>query len=108
MMRIPLPLLPDTMTVYERDYSTDYDGEYKEPYTIEHVRFERAEALSVKDYQLSDGAKGRIWIDGFHSKGARKVPMGAKVVIDGDTLHVKTCSTYKVGNRVHHWELDVI
>lgn len=104
---IPKSLLPDTMEVYLADEEAPHRGVYLEPVTVEGVRFEQAEALAVSDYALTDGASGRIWIDARNSKGAMEVPPGSKIVINCETLHVLTCSTYKAGRRVHHWELDV-
>lgn len=106
-MQIPRALLPDSMEVYKPDPESTRGGEYLEPVTIGHVRFERAEALNITDHALSDGASGRIWIDASNSDDPFEVPKGAKVVINGERLFVLTCSPYKIGKRLHHWELDV-
>lgn len=106
-MQIPKSLLTQTMEVYEVDRESDYEGSYLEPRTISNVRFETAEQLLNSSYKLSDGAAGRVWVDRVNSKGAFKVPMGSKVVIEGESFIVDKCSTYKCGKHVHHWELDV-
>ena len=107
MIQIPKPLLPSDMDVYLVDPDSKRGGVYLEPFTIGRVRFESSEALSVTDYSLTDGASGRIWIDAVNSVDPQEVPAGSKVVIDGQKLHVLTCATYRIGRRIHHWELDV-
>lgn len=104
---IPKSVMPDTMQVYLLDPESDYEGAYLDPVEIANVRFERAEQLLNANYKLSDGAAGRVWVDKVTSKGAFKVPMGSKVVIDGESFIVDKCSTYKCGKHIHHWELDV-
>ncbi len=107
MRQIPLKYLPHTLEVSLIDESADYEGEYLEPFTIEHVRFERVEALNETDYKLADGAKGRIWIDAINSSGACDLPVGAKVVIDNQNMRVLTATPYFVSKDIHHWEVDV-
>ena len=107
MQQIPLKYLPHTLEASLLDESADYEGEYLESFAIEHVRFERAEALSETDYKLADGAKGRIWIDAANSRGACELPVGAKVVIDNQNMRVLTCTPYFASSAIHHWEVDI-
>lgn len=110
MFCIPVKYLPHQMTVRVLDPNSDYEGEYLKPYTINNVRFEPIEALNENDYKLSDGAKGRVFIDAINSKseGDLAVPVGAKVDV-GDTtgMRVLTCTPYSISNEIHHWEVDV-
>lgn len=105
---IPLCVLPHTMTVWEPDSSSDYDGKYLAPTTVESVRFEYKEALNPKQYQLAENAKGRIWVDAVNSEGAYAISRGAKVKVNSEEMKVLTCAPYETFNgRLHHWELDV-
>lgn len=108
-MQIPLSELRDDLEVRLPDPKAQYGGEYLDPVTIEHVRFERKEALNPNVYKLADGAQGRIWIDAVHSVGAFEVPKGAKVSVPGktDSMQVIVCAPYDVRGRIHHWEADV-
>lgn len=106
--QIPVTYMPETIQVYLRDYESEYDDGWLDPFEIKHVRFERAEQLSSNVYKLSDGAKGRVWIDTVNSTGATKVPIGSKVVIDEESFIVSNCMAYKCGTKVHHWELDIV
>lgn len=104
---IPKAVMPDTMQVFFKDYASDYDDGWLEPFEIENVRFERADQIINSPYKLSDGASGRVWIDAVNSKGATKIPIGSKVVINGESYIVNACNAYKCGKHIHHWELDV-
>ncbi len=107
MLPIPKILMPHTIEVSVPDPDADYEGEYLSPFKIEHVRFESVEALNPASYKLTDGAKGRIWIDSVNSKGACTLPLGAKVEMDGMNATVLSCTPCFAGSNVHHWEVDV-
>ena len=108
MIQIPLKFLPDTMTVRELDTSTDYEGTYQAPYTIEHVRFEPVEAINQNAYKIADGARGRIFIDAVNSTPAKAPMLGSKVSInDALNMRVLTCTPYQGIDAIHHWEVDV-
>ena len=104
---IPVEHMPDTMTVEAPDTSASYGGKYLEPVTVEHVRYERAEALNPSAIKLADGASGRIWVDAVNSAGAFRIPSGSKIKLNGDTLHVVSCVELRPFGAVHHWEVDV-
>lgn len=108
-MPIPLRELPDSMSVRMPDPDAEYGGEYLDAVRIEHVRFERKEALSPRAYALADGAQGRIWIDAANSAGALEVPKGSKIDVAGKAkgMQAVICIPYGIAGRVHHWEVDV-
>lgn len=107
MIAIPKRLLPDTMTVEVPDTVAAYGGHYLEAVTIEHVRFERAEQISKRDYALADGATGRIFVDAVNSEGAFAVPIGSRVTIGTNRMTVLACHRLVGFSGIHHWELDV-
>lgn len=107
MVPIPIRLLCDDMTVEVPDQDAAYGGHYKDPVTISHVRFERAEQISKRDYALADGATGRIFVDAVNSVGAFEVPIGSKVTIGDRRMAIIACNTYVGLSGIHHWELDV-
>lgn len=109
MRRIPLRELPDSMAVRVPDPDAAYGGEYLPTVQIEHVRFERKEALNLRAYALADGAQGRIWIDAVNSQGAFEVPKGSKIDVAGkaENMQAVVCIPYEIAGRVHHWEVDV-
>ena len=104
---IPACHLTQTLTAYRPDPTSDYGGAFLDPVTIARVRFERSEALNPGEYKLADGAKGRIWVDARNTVGACRLPAGTKVVIDGEVLHVLSCTEYRPFDELHHWEVDV-
>jgi len=104
---IPLDLLPDSMAVHQPDTTANYGGKFLDPVTVTHVRYERAETLNADTIKLAGGASGRIWVDAANSSGAFRIPVGSKIVLDGETLHVVSCAEYRPYGPVHHWELDV-
>ncbi len=100
---IPRNLLPDSMVVFE---PAD-DGEYAEPKTVRHVRFERTHE-AANDAHRSDAIGGKVFVDAVTSAGAYEVSAGSRIEIDGVKLLVKSCSRFAEANgRVHHWELVV-
>ena len=104
---IPRALLPDDMTVAVPDEGAAYGGAYLEPVAVSHVRFERADDLDPNAVKLADGASGRIWVDAANSAGAFRIPVGSKVELGGETLHVVSCVEFAPFGEVHHWEVDV-
>lgn len=112
MKQIPVKYLPDDLMVRPLDTEAEYDGEYLESVFISNVRFERAENLNPKIYQLAEGSQGRIWIDAVNSKGSFEVLKGSLVTVIRkslmqDEMQVIACMPYEITGQVHHWELDV-
>jgi hypothetical protein len=108
MQQIPRKYLRDAMTVRDPDIAANYEGEYLDPYAVKHIRYEPSEALNPAQYKLSDGAKGRIFIDAVNSVPAKAPQIGAKVSInDVLDMRVLTVTSLKGINRIHHWEVDV-
>lgn len=100
---IPRNLLTDAMVVCE---PTD-DGEYGEPKTVRHVRFERMHEVADDAHRI-DCVGGKVFVDAVMSDGAFEVAAGSRIEIDGVKLLVKSCSRFADANgRVHHWELVV-
>ena len=97
------------MSVRVPDPDAEYGGEYLDAVRVDHVRFERKEALNTRAYALADGAQGRIWIDAARSAGAFEVPKGSKIDVTGKAKNMQAilCVPYEIGGRVHHWEVDV-
>ncbi len=107
MLPIPKRLLPHNIKVSLPDPDAGYEGEYLPPFVIQNVRFESVEVLNPSSYKLSDGAKGRIWIDSVNSKSAFTLPLGAKVEMGNISATVLSCTPCFAGSNVHHWEVDV-
>lgn len=106
---IPVSLLPSSVTVCIPS-DGDYGGEYEEPRTIDHVRFERAESLIRGGYVLTDGAKGLLFIDAVSSVNPFEIPVGSLLSIDGDEYaSAGRVTPYEGFNGVvHHWEIEVV
>ncbi len=108
MQQIPRKYLCDSMTVREPDASANYEGQYLDPYTIDHVRFEPAGALTTAQYKLADEAQGRIFIDAINSNPGKAPQVGSKVSVNGSAdMRVLTCTELKGVDKIHHWEVDV-
>lgn len=104
---IPKSLLPSTMKVQIPKDST-FGGEYEEPQVIGHVRYDLEATVSVRDYVLSEGSKGIIFVDVVNSDGAFEIPQGSLITIDGDELAAVKVTPYESFNgRVHHWIIEV-
>lgn len=104
---IPKSLLPSTMSVRIPKDST-YGGEYENPQVITHVRYDLEATISPRDYVLSDGSKGIIFVDAVNSDGAFEVPQGSLVIIDEEELSAVKVTPYESFNgRVHHWIIEV-
>lgn len=106
MRPIPTSVLSQSMAVYLRDDS-GYGGSWKEPVGVSHIRLDKGEGLAYTGYKLSNGASGRVYVDAVNSKGAFAIPVGSKVVIEGEKYEVVACNEYREYSRIHHWELDV-
>ena len=104
---IPISALPSAMQVrVPRD--GDYGGSYAEPVTVSNVRYDRSSRLLSRDYVLTDGASGVVFVDAANSPGAFEVPEGSLVSIDGgDEVAVIRCERFQPFGEVHHWELVV-
>ena len=88
------------------------DGEYGEPVTVEHVRFEEERQRPTggysSEYQRYDGAAGRIFVDAENSVGDVP-PVGAVVSVDGGgEMAVRKVTAFRDFTlNVHHWEIEV-
>lgn len=106
MLPIPKSLLTQTATV-KAPIPGGYGGQYAEPVTVEHVRFEPCLSASASTYQLQAPAKGTLFIDAANSSPAFEVPAGSLVSVDGEVSEacVRECCPIQEAGRVHHWEL---
>lgn len=108
MRQIPRAALPDTMSVKVPKDGT-YGGEYEEPVTVSHVRFDKAVSLLNRSYVLTDGASGIVYVDAVNSDGAFEIPEASLVSLNGDEeeMTVMKSNEYRTYDSVHHWELEV-
>ncbi len=104
---IPKSLLPSTMKVRIPKDSA-YGGEYEEPQVVSQVRYDLEATVSPRDYVLTDGSKGIIFVDAVNSDGVFEVPQGSLIIIDGEELAAVKVTPYESFNgRVHHWIIEV-
>lgn len=88
----------------------DYGGEYaSEAATIDGVMYVASSSLDRSQTTLTDGAAGVLFVDALHSSGAFAVPVGSLVSIDGaPEVSAVSVREFRVGDDVHHWEVDVM
>lgn len=113
MTPIPLSLLPSTMEWRAPEEGEDgLGGEYGDPVTVEHVRFDEQRPRSTggysEQYQRFEGPSGTVFIDARNSRG-EVPPVGALVSIDGGReMPVKAVKPFRgFCGRLHHTELEV-
>ena len=102
-------MLTQNVVVYEPSKQSNYSGEFEaEGAYIAHVLYQSKQQLGRNVVKLADGSQGLLFIDAVNSAGAYSVPVGSKVIIDGEeriVASVMPCLTYN-GN-IHHWELEL-
>lgn len=104
---IPKSLLPSTISVQVPKDGT-FGGEYESPQVISHVRYDLEATVLARDYVLSEGSKGIIFVDAVNSAGAFEVPQGSLITIDDDELAAVKVTPYETFNgRIHHWIIEV-
>lgn len=86
-----------------------WGGEYAdEPRVIGHVRYENAAMLKRRDYVLSEGASGVLFVDAANSDGAFAIPQGSLVSIDGKPeKSADEVEELSIDGSVHHWEVTL-
>lgn len=80
-----------------------YRGEYAEPVTVGHVRFEPSRTAGGTAYQDQNPVRGTL----FLGPDAPDLPAGALVKVEGMEAEAEVaecCPIYGMGGRIHHWE----
>ena len=103
MIDIPLSLRPDDMTV-KNPATSDYGGEYLDPFLVKRVRFESAAALINSGYVLSDGAAGVV----YTGSEELDIQVGALITLRGNDYSVVKVIPYEAyRGKLHHYEIEV-
>lgn len=107
---IPRSLLPDAVEVFCPTES-DYGGTFEQyGRTISHVRFNAESELRASGHVLDDGSTGLLFIDAVSSDGAFEVPVGSKVILNGEEPFkvARKCTVLRgFDGIVHHWEVEL-
>lgn len=108
MVPIPKRLLPSAA---EARVPTEEGGRQglSAPFRLDGVRYEQKASVRATDYQLQDGTSGLLFVDAVNTAGARELPAGSLVSVDGAAeCCVASCTRY-VDERghVHHWEVEL-
>ncbi len=105
---IPRYLLPHVAQV-RVPVDSELGGEHSaEPREIGHVRYCPASEVERRDYVLTDGSKGLLFIDRVNSEGAFEVPADSLVEVCGEQLYARKVTPFiEREGRIHHWEVEL-